>query len=384
VSWRNVAFALLLVFAFLTPLISPAYMAFGLLTAVWAAGVYRERRFLETLRSPFIFVAGLLAVFTVLSAAFSRDPAVSVRHVPGVLLMLLIPLTIELVDSTPRARAVLLALCASGSVLALLGVWQFLHGGNDLENRIRGTLSHYMTFSGLTMIAACLLLGFALEGRGRWRLVGSLGAIPLCAMLLTFTRGAYVGLVAALLLFIAVRRPRGLLWLVPGLIVVFLLVPSEIRGRIRSIVDLSDRTNRDRIAMVHAGARIVADYPVFGLGPDMIEPYYPLYRDADAPRWRVPHLHNNVVQTAATNGIFAAGAYLALVGLFLARSIVLVRREREPQRAAIWSGILLAGTALTIAGLFEYNFGDTEVEMATLLVLAVPFSKAAAARVDQE
>lgn len=383
-SWRPLAFALLLLFAFLTPLISPAYMAFGLLTAVWAAGVYRERRVRETLRSPFVFVAGLLAVFTVLSAAFSRDPAVSARHVPGVLLMLLIPITIDLVDSTPRARSLLLALCASGSVLALLGVWQFRHGGNDLENRIRGTLSHYMTFSGLTMIAACLLLGFALEGRGRWRLVGLLGAIPLSAMLLTFTRGAYVGFVAALLLLIAVRRPRGLLWLVPGLIVVFLLVPSEIRGRIRSIVDLSDRTNRDRIAMVHAGSRIVADYPLFGLGPDMIEPYYPLYRDADAPRWRVPHLHNNLMQTAASNGIFAAGAYLALVGLFLARSIVLVRREREPQRAAIWSGILLAGAALTIAGLFEYNFGDTEVEMATLLVLALPFSKAAAARVDQE
>ena len=51
-------------------------------------------------------------------------------------------------------------------MLSLVGVWQFLHGGDDLSNRIRGTLSHYMTFSGIAMIAACLLLGFALEGRG--------------------------------------------------------------------------------------------------------------------------------------------------------------------------------------------------------------------------
>jgi O-antigen ligase len=376
VSWRRLAFGLLLLFAFLTPAISFAYVAFGLLTAVCAAGAYREGRLGETLRSPFVFVAGLLALFTVLSAVFSRDPAVSVRHLPGLLLLLLLPITMDLVDATPRARAVLLMLSASGCVLALLGIWQFWHGGNDLENRIRGTLSHYMTFSGLTMLAACLLLGFALEGRGVWRLTGLAFVLPLSAVLLTFTRGTYVGMVAALLLFLAVRRPRGFLWLVPALIAVFLLVPSEIRGRIRSTVDLSDRTNRDRIAMLHAGSRIVADYPLFGLGPDMVEPYYPLYRDADAPRWRVPHLHNNAIQIAAANGIFALGAYLALVGLFLARSIVLVRRERQPARAAIWSGVLLAGTALTVAGLFEYNFGDTEVEMATLLVMAVPFSKA--------
>jgi O-antigen ligase len=260
-------------------------------------------------------------------------------------------------------------------ILAVLGIWQFLHGGDDLNNRIRGTLSHYMTFSGIAMAAACLLLGFALEGPGRWRLVGLLGGLPLAAVLLTFTRNAYVGLVAALLVYLVVRRPRGLLLLAPALLAVFLLAPPEIRGRIRSIADLSDSTNRDRIAMVHAGSRIVAQYPVFGLGPDMISPYYPLYRDDDALHWRVPHLHNNVVQIAAANGLFAAASYVALVGLFLCRSVVLLRRERRPERAAIWSAVLLAGSALTVAGLFEYNFGDTEVEMAALLIFAVPFAR---------
>jgi O-antigen ligase len=383
VSWHRLSFALLILFAFLTPAIAPAYIVFGLLTAAWAMKVHRERRLSETLRSPFVFVAGLLAIFTVLSTAFSRHPEVSVRHVGGVSLLLLIPMTMDLVDAMPRARTILLTLSASGGALALLGVWQFLHGGNALGNRIRGTLSHYMTFSGLTMIAACLLLGFALEGRSVWRLVGLLAVLPLAAVLLTFTRNAYVGLVAALLLYVAVRRPRGLLWLAPALIAVFFLAPPGIRDRIRSIADLSDRTNRDRIAMVHAGLRMVAENPVFGLGPDMVQPYYPLYRDDDAPRWRVPHLHNNALQFAAANGIFTAGAYLALVAMFLARTIVLLRRERQPDRAAIWTGALLAGAALTVAGLFEYNFGDTEVEMATLLVLAIPFSRAAAAPVNR-
>ncbi len=198
-------------------------------------------------------------------------------------------------------------------------------------------------------------------------------------MLLTYTRGAYVGILAALLVYALVRRPRALLILAPALLAVFFLAPPEIRERIRSITDLSDRTNRDRIAMARAGARMVADSPVFGLGPDLVPSFYPLYRDPDAPRWRVPHLHNNVLQIAAANGVFAAAAYLAIVALFLARVVFLLRRETRPDRAALWAGALLAGTALFAAGLFEYNFGDTEVEMATLLVFAVPFSRAAAA-----
>ena len=114
----------------------------------------------------------------------------------------------------------------------------------------------------------------------------------------------------------------------------------------------------------------------------MVKPYYPLYRDPDAPRWSVPHLHNNLFQIAAASGVFAAGAYLAWIGLFLARAIVRLRRESRPDYRSLWAGALLAGTALCVAGLFEYNFGDTEVEMATLLVFALPFSRAADASGD--
>ena len=376
-AYRKTAFALLLLFALLTPVISAAYAVFGLLVLVWVVSLVRERRFPESLRSPFALLAGALAALTIASAVFSRDPAVSLRHLGGLTLLVLAPIAMDLVDDLPGARRVVLALAVSGTVLALLGVWQFLHGGDDLSNRIRATLSHYMTFSGLASVAGCLLLGLALEGRGRWRAAGLLCAIPLLAVLLTFTRGAYVGILAALVLYAAVRRPKAALLMAPAVVAVFLLAPSGIQERIRSIGDLSDRTNRDRIAMARAGMRMVRDYPVLGLGPEMVKRYYPLYRDPDAPRWTVPHLHNNVFQIAAASGLFAALVYVAWILLFLARAIVLVRRERDPDRRAIWAGALLAGTALCVAGLFEYNFGDTEVEMATLLVFALPFSKAA-------
>jgi len=372
-SW---AFRLLCLFAFLTPFIAPAYIVTAPLLAVWVLELRRAPERRDCFRPPFVFLFLVLALLTIASAVFSRDPAASARHLGGLGLFLLVPATMDLVDSADRGRAVVLSFAASAVVLSLYGVWQFLHGGDDLHSRIRSTLSHYMTFSGLALLAGGLLLGFAFEARGRRRLLGLVALLPLAAVLLTFTRNAYVGLVAALVLYAAVRRPPLLAPIAAALVAVYLLAPAGIRDRIRSTVDLADPTNRDRIAMAKAGWRMVRENPVFGLGNDMVQPYYPLYREPDAPRWDVPHLHDNVLQLAAANGLFAAAAYVAIVAVFLARAISLVRRRDEPGRASLWAGALLAGAAISVAGFFEYNFGDTEVEMATLIVLALPFSRA--------
>ncbi len=378
VTLRRVLFPLLVLFAFLTSQISPAYILFGILAAAWLLEMRRRGRWAPSLSSPIVGMAGLLALLTALSTVFSRDPAVSLRHLPGVSLLLLLPIAMDLFDEPRKARIVFLALAANAVVLSFIGFWQFAHGGDDLQNRIMATLSHWMTFSGLAMIAGCLLLGFAFEDRGRRRWIGLAAAIPFTAMILTFTRNAYVGTLAALALYFLVRKPKGFFFLVPALLVLFFLVPPPIRARINSIASLNERTNRDRIAMVHAGLRMIREAPLFGVGPEMVKRYYTLYRDEDAPQWEVPHLHNNTLQIAAANGLLAAAAYLALMVLFLARTIALLRRETRPERAALLAGALLAGTALFVAGFFEYNFGDTEVEMATLLVLAAPFSRAAA------
>jgi len=376
VTLRKALFPLLVLFALLTSQISPAYIVFGILALSWVADLRRRGSLPPAFSSPIVGMAGLLALLTVLATIFSRDPAASVKHLAGISLMLLLPIAMDLLDEARRARLVFFALAASGIALALIGFWQFAHGGDDLENRIMATLSHWMTFSGLTMISGCLLLGFALEDRGWRRWIGAAAVIPFAAMMLTFTRNAYVGTLFAIVLYLGLRRPMGLLLLAPLLLVVFLLVPPPIRSRIDSIFSLDDRTNRDRIAMIHAGLRMIGESPLLGIGPEMVQRYYPLYRDPEAPQWRVPHLHDNALQIAASSGLFAAAAYLALMFLFFARAIVKLRRETRPDRAALLAGALLAGAALFVAGLFEYNFGDTEVEMATLLVLAVPFSGA--------
>ncbi len=396
---RKSLFPLLVLFALLSSLISLGYALFGLLAAGWIAAGWRQDSLRRALSHPLSLLAGAYALLVVLSVAFSLDPRASLRTLPGLTVFLLVPITLDLVQTERRARAILLASAASGVGLAILGLARFASAGGDLQNRIRGPLSHYMTLSGLTMTAGCLLLAFFFEGRGRERWLGLLSLVPFAAMVLTLTRGTYVAAVGAVALYLALSRPRALLVLIPALFAIFYLMPPDVRDRARSIIDPTETTNRDRIAMARAGGRMIADRPVFGLGPELIKPYYPLYRDPDAPRWRVPHLHNNVLQIGSASGVFAAATYLALLALFFTRTVRLIGDQRRVDWASrernvdltpggrnvdltpaggqilIAAAAFLAVTALSVAGLFEYNFGDTEVLMATLPLLALPFCR---------
>ncbi len=375
---RRFLFAALLLFTFLTPYIAPATIAASLLAALWISDAALRRHLPGALSTTPAALAGMLALLIAVSTLFSHDPLASARHLAGVTYLLVLPIAIDLLDTARKATAMILTLAASCVVMSVVGLWQYAHGGDDLANRIHAHLSHYMTFSGLAMIAGLLLLGFAFEARGRTRAVGFVAAVPICAVLLTFTRNAYVGTLAGILAYLAWRRPWALLLLPPALAVLFLLLPADVRHRVRSIGDLQDASNRDRLAMLHAGGRMISDDPLTGLGPDMVKPYYVLYRDPDATRWRVPHLHNNTLQIGAASGVFAAAAYLALACVVMGAAAGRLRRERRPLPAALLAGTLLVSVALFIAGFFEYNFGDTEIEMATLLVWAIPFSPATA------
>ena len=153
---RRALFPLLFAFTLLSSQISIAYVLFVPLALAWLATGWRTARVRGALAHPLTAIAGTFALLVALSVVFSLDPRASVRALPGLSLLLLVPMTIDLVDSVRRALALLLAVAGSGTAMALFGLAQLVRGGTDLQNRIHGNLSHYMTLSGLTLLAGCI------------------------------------------------------------------------------------------------------------------------------------------------------------------------------------------------------------------------------------
>jgi O-antigen ligase len=105
----------------------------------------------------------------------------------------------------------------------------------------------------------------------------------------------------------------------------------------------------------------------------MVSSVYPIYRREGAPELQNIHLHNNVVQIAAERGLPCLAAWLWLITLGFAGTIQSFRAwppgTRERALAAGSLALLVAGM---MAGLFEYNFGDSEFLMLFLFAIAIP------------
>ncbi|HYM59456.1 MAG TPA: O-antigen ligase family protein, partial [Thermoanaerobaculia bacterium] len=279
----------------------------------------------------------------------------------------LFPLALMLFREIPRSRVLLLrTFLFFGVFIAAMGLAQYaLLDHRDLEHRITGPTAHVMTFSGLLLALSLLYFVLTLYYRRPWLIAGT--AVITLTLLLTFTRSVWIGWIAAVTILILLIRVRWIAYAAPLFVLFITFMPLSLFSRLVSTFNLKQSSNLDRVRMVQAGVEIIKDYPLLGVGPANIVEVYPFYRSHDAPRFKIPHLHDNPVQIWAERGIVALIAYFMLIILFLREC---GRAWRGPRREFAQAGVAIA-VGLTYAGLFEFNFGDTEVLLCLINLFAL-------------
>ncbi len=375
------------------------------------------------------------SVWTLLSASFSADPVASHESAKKLVLFGLVYVAVDSLRTSEARERVVDALLLGGTVLAAGALLQhFFLGYNTIARRPTSFLGHYMTAAGVQMatliVAAARLTfaslpalprpsrrdlsGFALlvaalagltflkrlgmfaveaergivavvaaaaawcalsrkEGvangsRSAWAWLAA--AISCFALVVSLTRNAWLGAIAGIAILIMLRAPKAF-WLLPaGVAALLILSPRPVLDR----MTLRDDSSRDRYYMWQAAVDMILDRPVFGQGPGMILARYPLYRWREAPNPETPHLHDNVLQIAAERGV--PGAIL-WVWIFVGMLHAAWREWRRPPGTArpwLAAAALAVLSGLFVAGLFEYNFGDSELLMLLLVVAALPLS----------
>lgn len=351
-------------------------LGFTILTAPWSL---RTRRHDWARMAPLLAALGVYALWLVGAAFASFDPRISLGGLRELFTLSAVLLAPGLVRGEAQVRRLVDGLTMAAALLAAMGLASYLWGYGDIDRRIRGPFSHYMTFSGFLLICDLLLMVRLLGdprgsgGRRGWRWVALV--VINVAILASLTRSAWVALMVAGTVLLVVRAPKLLLACAPLGVLLVMLAPVPIVSRMLSITDLQDPSNYDRLCMLEAGMTMVAERPLFGLGPEMVERRYPIYRAPTAPRFEIPHLHNSFLQLAAERGVPALLAYLAMTWASLRAMYRSYRKEggsRGP-RADLYLGGMLALLAFNVAGLFENNWGDTEVQRPALFLLVMPF-----------
>jgi O-antigen ligase len=349
--------------------IAAADILLAIVTILWLTMVVRNR---ESVGVPPMFWPLLIyAGVTLVSAVFSIDPRLSLLSSKQLVLLVIVPLAYRLL---PERRALLAidVVITVGAASATWGIVQYLIlNYDDLGRRPAGALGgHYMTYSGLLMLVACAAVARIMFARSNRTWAALVLPALVLALAFTFTRSAWVGACVGIgLLFL--RRDFRLIALLPVAFGLFLAVaPPNLTSRLYSTFSLTDPSNVDRMAMLRSGIRIIKDRPLTGVGPSMIIQVYPHYRDKKAVNQLNPHLHNVPLQIAAERGLPALAVWCWFI-VVLVRDLVVRRRRDYPSLA---NAALAAIAAMLAAGLFEYNFGDSEFLMLFLVIVTLPYA----------
>jgi putative inorganic carbon (HCO3(-)) transporter len=252
-----------------------------------------------------------------------------------------------------KIKRVLAAMFVAGLSEAAIGIYQFLFRvgpeGFSLFGRFMrayGTFEQPNPYAGYLAIIIPVALGAVLwfvvgdlspnqraKARATNIALAGLAAVSLAAMLtavvMSWSRGAWLGVAAGLIVTVMVQSRRAfVLTIIVGSVLTFVIllssiniIPEAIAARFSGITDYFgvfdvrgvkvDDANFaivERMAHWQSAAMMFAEYPVLGVGIGNYAPVYPAYA---LPHWSDPlgHAHNYYLNVAAETGLIGLLAY---------------------------------------------------------------------------
>ena len=362
--------------------------ALVLLTLLWLWRL-REPEARAAARWPLWQPILAFSAVSLVSALASGHPLTALGASKGLLLVAALYVTADVLSGPADGHRFLSALLVVVTVAAALGLLQTVVCPGQAADygspawlyhrcsRARGFFSIYMTLAGVLSLVLLASLPRLLPGAAlpRWPTLPWL--VSLVGLLATYTRGAWMGFAAGVLALTPMTR-KGRWLLLGGLIVLALAAlagPQHLRQRFMTMGDPDDPTVKERVYMWRSGLAMWRQHPVLGLGPGGVKREYAGYALPEAVKKRTGHLHNTPLQILVERGLLGLAAWLWIWVAFIARSLSLLRRlpEEATRERALVLGSLVALLGFLVAGLSEYNFGDSEVVMVAWALMALPW-----------
>ncbi len=272
----------------------------------------------------------------------------------------------------------------SAVLVCLYGLFQYATGQSseqswvdnemfeDIKLRIYSTLENPNVLGEyilLTLPISISLLWTSKSLLSRITYLGFSGIMGI-ALILTFSRGCWLGIIGAAAVFITFVA--GKLW---GLALIALpllpfIIPESILNRFTSIGDMSDSSTSYRVSIWLGTLLMLKDYWLTGVGPGT-EAYTAVYPFYSHNLVVAQHAHNLFLHITSESGIIGLLTFIALMLLFFKRTASGASLVKKSSLAIALVGIAAAQTGFLIQGVFDNCFYNYRVFMIFWAVLAV-------------
>lgn len=335
----------------------------GLIALGWVLWVWR-RRSLELDRDPIFVLLLLFIAAPVLSMLNSPSRALTAVGILRAFELwgLLFAITLSVVRRPRDVRWLIGGYVALTSLEALVGLYQFVaqRGAfvNGVYARAVGTASLYswLDFALALGMAVILLAGDLLVRRRteawRWGVL----VVLVAAVMATYTRGVWVGIIVAVAFMVLVSRPRVLLALTIATGLFFGAILSDpsspLAERVISMTDPTDSSVVQRLYLWETAAAMFASEPIVGVGsktfPRLRDRYAVpgleiySYHDTPGASLKVELLspHNYYLLVAAELGLVGLFAFVTLLLALLARGVRVARHAKDPALSSAALGLM--------------------------------------------
>lgn len=273
----------------------------------------------------------------------------------------------------------------SGVLVCLYGIMQYLFGWNvtqawideemfeDIKMRIYSTLENPNVLGEyiLLVLPVCISLMWTSKKAVSRIVYAVFSAVLGIALILTFSRGCWLGVMASAAVFITFAA--GKLW---GLALIVLpiipmVLPQSIITRFTSIGDMSDSSTSYRVFIWMGTLLMLKDFWLSGIGPgtEAFTQVYPFYAYNSVV---APHSHNLFLQILTESGILGIAGFLIILFLFFKRLIAGYQYFGKGNKfSVIFVGIGSALTGFLLQGMFDNCFYNYRVFMIFWAVIAI-------------
>jgi len=344
-------------------------LTFCLAAAGWLAylaAALLARRELTFLRTPLNLPIALLLIIALISTL-----VVSVNRYQSSLefyKLLSCAMLFWLIANQPatpwRRRLYLGALVLAALIASWLGAREYVVErviGKNPSYRIFGTFFNPNELAGFLELVIPLAIAALLSCRSAaMRIITGFAAVlPIAALLLTASRGGWMSLAGAMLVFAllagaAFRRTRLALAvgvIVLGVIVLVSLAAPPLRARLLSGGG-EHSSNMFRYLTWRGAVTMAADHPWLGVGPDAFEFIYPRYAVGGFTRMA----HENYLQITAETGVPGGIAFVWMLGAFFWLAGKGFRRLRDRESRLLCAACIAGVFAFCIHSLLDYGW----------------------------
>ncbi len=230
----------------------------------------------------------------------------------------------------------------SGLIVAFYGIIQYVFAGTmvsawlddelftGISGRAVSTLENPNMLGEYLIMILPLALALWITGKGMSRRYAfvSFACLGMC-LILTWSRGAWLGFIFALVAFLLIWNRRTMWLLVAGVASIPALpfiLPETIVSRFTSIGNLADSSTSYRVNIWRGAMHMARDYLFTGIGVGE-GPWREIYPDYTLPGIEAaPHSHNLFIQITLETGIFGILFFCIILFLLARLAFTLISR----------------------------------------------------------